>query len=119
MESEMSKKTSILEENIQQLLQTGFTSGNKPDPRLKKKTYRRLQKQLKRQTSIYEFSNTLLGLLGCLLLILVTWFALNISNYFFKTLNNTPLLIMGGIFLLNLVSIPITGYIIVKRRHHA
>lgn len=115
----MSKKTSILEENIKQLLQHGFISANKPDPRLKKKTYKRLKKQLKRQTPFLEFSNTLLCLLGCLLLILVTWFALNVSNYFFNILNNTPLLIMGGIFLLNLVAIPITGYIIMKRRHHA
>lgn len=115
----MNNKDSILEKNIQQLLQAGFPDSHKPDPGLRTGTYRRLQKQMKKQIPSHEFSNIVLGLLCGLFLLLMTWTGLVVSSDSAKTINNFPIFIMGGILLLNLVSIPISGYIIVKRSRHA
>lgn len=115
----MNKKDSILENNVQKLLQAGFPDSHKPDPGLRMETYRQLQKQIKRHIPSYEFSNIVLGLLCGLLLLLMTWTGLIVSGDLAKTLNNFPILVMEGILLLNLVSIPISGYLIVKRSRHA
>lgn len=115
----MNKKESILEKNIQQLLQAGFPDSHKPDPGLRMGTYRRLKRQIKRHIPSCEFSNIVLGLLCGLLLLLMTGTGLIVSSDLAKTLNNFPILVMGGILLLNLVSIPISGYLIVKRSRHA
>lgn len=114
----MSETKSFLEENIRQLLQAGFTANDRPSHRSGERAYQQLQKQLRSQVSAGKFSHSALGFLCGLLFLVVAWIALKVSSGLVQTLNNAPLVIMGVMLLLNMISIPIAGYIIVKRRRH-
>ena len=115
----MSKNNSFLEENIKQLLKKGLAIKNKPDFLFRKKTFQKLRNQSKRRGTAQEFPNTVVGLLSSILFLLLIWLVVNILRNVVQTMSTTPIIIITGIIFLNLVSIPIACFIIVKRRSYA
>ena len=115
----MNEKRSIIEENIQHLIQSAFDIGKRPNFHLKKRTFYKLQKQLKKKTLSSDFSSAGLGVLCCLILFQMILFALSSLSGTVESTNDIPLLVMGGMTILNLASIPIAAYVIIKRRRYA
>lgn len=114
----MKDQKTFLEQNIQLLLRAGIPEDVVPDSRLHRRTFRQLKKQIRKQNINSEFSYSALGLLCGQLFLFLFWIVLSFHLDRMNILKSIPLLIMGGILLLNLVSLPITSLIIVKRRQH-